>query len=41
MRGAAIKKHTWRGTKIQFMIVLGTQKRKAETSKNMQKTDNQ
>jgi hypothetical protein len=27
------KKHTWRGTKIQFMIVIG-QKRKTETPKS-------
>jgi hypothetical protein len=34
MRGVVTKKHTWRGMKIQFMIVIGTQKRNAETFKS-------
>jgi hypothetical protein len=35
VRGDVTKKHIWRGTKIQFMIVIRTQKRKAETPKSM------
>jgi hypothetical protein len=34
MRGVVTKKHTWRGMKIQFMIVIGKQKRNAETFKS-------
>jgi hypothetical protein len=37
MGGTISKEHTWRGTKIQFMIIIWTQKRKTETSKSMQK----
>jgi len=37
VRGTAAKKHTWRRPKIQFMIIIGTQKRKIETSKSTQK----
>ena len=28
VRGTVAKKHTWRRPKIQFMIIIGTQKRK-------------
>jgi hypothetical protein len=34
VRGAVTKKHPWRGMKIQFKIVIGTQKRKADTPKS-------
>jgi hypothetical protein len=27
VRGVVTKKHTWRGTKIQFIIVIGMQKK--------------
>jgi hypothetical protein len=37
VRGTAAKKHTWRRPKIQFMIIIGAQKRKTETSKSTQK----
>jgi hypothetical protein len=40
MGGTISKEHTWRGMKIQFMIIIWTQKRKTETQKYAE-NDNQ
>jgi len=40
MGGTISKEHTWRGMKIQFMIIIWTQKRKTETQKYVE-NDNQ
>ena len=40
MQGTITKEDTWRGTKIQFMIIIWTQKGKTETQKYV-KNDNQ
>jgi len=37
MLGTISKEHTWRGTKIQFMIIIWMQKRKTKTPKSTQK----
>jgi hypothetical protein len=41
VRGVATKKHTWREMKIQFMIVIGMQKRENGDTQKYAKNDNQ
>jgi hypothetical protein len=41
VRGVVTKKHTWRGTKIQFIIVIGMQKKENGDTQKYAKNDNQ
>ena len=41
VRGTVAKKHTWRRPKIQFMIIIGTQKKENKDIQKYAKNDNQ